>query len=52
MTLTFSSKKFEFWYQKNSEFCADFKTVEKNAKNLLKNSYKQKKGAKLEYILF
>jgi hypothetical protein len=43
----FFFKKFEFWYQNNSEFRADFKTVEKTAKNLL-----TKKGAKLEYALF
>jgi hypothetical protein len=38
MTLNFLFKKFEILYQNNSEFYADFKTVEKNAKNLLKKN--------------
>ncbi len=44
--------KFEYGYQNNSEFYADFETVEKNAKNLLTKSYRQKKCAKLEFVLF
>ena len=46
-------KKFEYGgYQNNAEFYADFETAEKNAKNLLTKSYKQKKGAKMEHALF
>jgi hypothetical protein len=47
MTLKKIFNKSEFWYQNNSKFCADFKTVEKTAKNL-----PTKKGAKLESVLF
>ena len=42
----------EYGYKNNSDFYADFKTVEENAKNLLTKSYKQKKGAKLVFALF
>ncbi len=43
--------KFEYGYQNNAEFYADFETVEKNVKNLLKKSYSQKKGEKSEVLL-
>ncbi len=52
MTYKLFLQKFEFWYQNNSEFRDDFKTVENNAKNLLIKKLQQKKGVKLEYALF
>ncbi|MFN9942720.1 MAG: hypothetical protein ACK56I_24965, partial [bacterium] len=42
----------EYGYPKNSEFYADFETVEKNAKNLLTKKLQAKKCAKLEFVLF
>jgi hypothetical protein len=44
--------KFEYGYQSNPEFYADFKTVEKNAKNLLTKKLFPNKSAKLERVLF
>jgi hypothetical protein len=46
-----SFAKFKYKYPENAEFCADFKTVEKNAKLLIK-SYRQKKWKHLEFALF
>ncbi len=48
----FSFNKFECGYQNNAEFYADFETVQKNVKNLLTESYRQKKCAKLQFVLF
>ncbi len=39
--------KFEYGYQNNAEFYADFETVEKNAKNLLTKKLQAKNGAKI-----
>ncbi len=43
--------KFEYGYQKNSEFCADLESVEMQ-KICQQKSYRQKKCAKLEFVLF
>ncbi len=47
MTKNFFFTKFEYGYPKNSEFYADFETVEKNAKNLLTKKLKAKKVCKI-----
>ena len=39
--------KFEYGYPKNSEFYADFETVEKNAKNLLTKKLQAKEVCKI-----
>ncbi len=39
-------------YQNNAEFYADFKTVEKNVKNLLTEKVTAKKSVKSELLLF
>ncbi len=41
--------KFEYGYQNNSKFYADLESVEKNATT---KSYRQKKCAKVEFVLF
>ncbi len=44
--------KFEYVYQKNSEFYADFETVEKNARNLLTKELQAKEVCKIGVCLF
>ncbi len=39
--------KFEYGYQKNPEFYADFETVEKNAKNVLIKELQAKEVGKI-----
>jgi hypothetical protein len=39
--------KFEYGYQNNSEFYADFETVEENAKNLLTKNLQAKEVCKI-----
>jgi hypothetical protein len=51
-TKNFFFTKFEYGYQNNSEFYADLESVEKNATNAKQKSYRQKKCAKLEFVLF
>ncbi len=48
----FFFEKFEYGYQNNAEFYADFETVEKNVKNVLTKGYSQKKCEKSEVLLF
>ncbi len=47
----FSFAKFEYGYQNNAEFYADFETVEKNVKNLLKKGIANKRCEKSEFLL-
>jgi hypothetical protein len=44
MTKKLFFTKFEYEYQNNAEFYADFETVEKNAKNSLTKTLQAKKG--------
>ncbi len=39
--------KFKYGYHNNAEFCADFETVEKNAKTLLTKKLQAKTGCKI-----
>jgi hypothetical protein len=39
--------KFEYWYQNNAKYYADFETVEKNAENSLTKKLWAKKGCKI-----
>jgi hypothetical protein len=52
MTKNFFFTKFEYGYQNNAEFYADFETVVKNAQNLLTKKLQAKKGAMLGIYLF
>ncbi len=47
MTENFFFTKFEYGYQNNSEFYADFETVEKIAKNLQTKKLQTKKVCKI-----
>ncbi len=44
--------KFEFGYQNNAKFYADFKTAEKNVKTLQTKKLWTKKCEKSEFLLF
>ncbi len=39
--------RFEYGYENNAEFYADFETVEKNAKNSLTKKLQAKKGGQI-----
>jgi hypothetical protein len=47
MTKKLFFTKFEYGYQNNTEFYADFETVEKNAKNLLTKKLQAKEVGKI-----